>query len=366
MSKEEFKYLKSESYYSDLYDRFTVEKCRSWEKSGVSKDHVLIKDSKPDKNKIKEEFIVNVVLPTALYFIKGDRYAQKEKTIKEWIDSDRAKDELVNSAEPPEDIQCLTCGNIMAILSKDLHNWGPDKKDRVLFMYDCPNGCLPRRAFFNNGDEYRPKPNLCPKCDNVLDYTNERLTDKIITNYTCSRCGYKKSDELDFSTKKEKIDKNFVKDRERFCLTEEEGREYIGFREKNDSLFTLLKDSKDEEETKKKIAEIRKLNIADLNDILPQDLGKEGYIKLEFSKPEISKDVIIGFTIQDNKSGRIEYDSIHNLKKIINLILSNTNWRLMSEGISYKLGILSGRLRGYENDEDLLKLIKKHGPNINF
>lgn len=30
----------------------------------------------------------------------------------------------------------------------------------------------------------------------------------------------------------------------------------------------------------------------------------------------------------------------------------------MSDGINYRLGILSGRLRGYENDEDLLKLVK--------
>lgn len=33
----------------------------------------------------------------------------------------------------------------------------------------------------------------------------------------------------------------------------------------------------------------------------------------------------------------------------------------MGEGIYYRLGILTGRLKGYENDEDLLKLIKKYG-----
>jgi hypothetical protein len=32
----------------------------------------------------------------------------------------------------------------------------------------------------------------------------------------------------------------------------------------------------------------------------------------------------------------------------------------MSEGIYYRLGVLTGRLRGYENDEDLLRLIKKN------
>jgi len=44
------------------------------------------------------------------------------------------------------------------------------------------------------------------------------------------------------------------------------------------------------------------------------------------------------------------------LQKLIKSTLEKTNWRLMSEGVYYKLGILSGRLRGYENDEDLLNL----------
>ncbi len=30
----------------------------------------------------------------------------------------------------------------------------------------------------------------------------------------------------------------------------------------------------------------------------------------------------------------------------------------MSEGINYRLGYLSGRLKGYETEEDLMKIIK--------
>jgi hypothetical protein len=36
------------------------------------------------------------------------------------------------------------------------------------------------------------------------------------------------------------------------------------------------------------------------------------------------------------------------LKKIIEKSLKDTNWKLMSDGISCKLGILRGRLRGEE------------------
>ena len=31
----------------------------------------------------------------------------------------------------------------------------------------------------------------------------------------------------------------------------------------------------------------------------------------------------------------------------------------MSDGVDYRLGILSGRLKGYENEEDILKLMKQ-------
>jgi len=31
----------------------------------------------------------------------------------------------------------------------------------------------------------------------------------------------------------------------------------------------------------------------------------------------------------------------------------------MSEGINYRLGILAGRLRGYEKEQDLIRLVKK-------
>ncbi len=32
--------------------------------------------------------------------------------------------------------------------------------------------------------------------------------------------------------------------------------------------------------------------------------------------------------------------------------MRETNWRLMSDGISYRLGYLNGRLRAYEGEED--------------
>ena len=87
-------------------------------------------------------------------------------------------------------------------------------------------------------------------------------------------------------------------------------------------------------------------------------LKKEEYINLDFSKPGIGRDIIINFTVQDNKTDRGEYDSRIQLQRTIKKTLENTNWRLTSDGVIYRLGILSGRLKGYENDEDLIKLVK--------
>ena len=105
-----------------------------------------------------------------------------------------------------------------------------DKPDRVLFMYDCPNNCLPRRAFFSDGEEWRVKPHLCPKCNIALKEEQNNTEEKLITIRTCPTCGYIEKDEFEWSYKKEKkedeYDPNFATDRDRFCLTDEQGEEF--------------------------------------------------------------------------------------------------------------------------------------------
>lgn len=128
-----------------------------------------------------------------------------------------------------------------------------------------------------------------------------------------------------------------------------------------EQLSRFVKSWEEREKNKKlyeKLAKIKKLTVAELKKLLAAALKKEGYINLEFSKPEIKKDVIINFTVQDNKADRGEYDSRIQLQRILKKKLESTNWRLMSDGASYRLGILTGRLRGLESEGDLLKLIK--------
>ena len=103
---------------------------------------------------------------------------------------------------------------------------------------------------------------------------------------------------------------------------------------------------------------LKKLPVADLQQLLIPALKKEGYGKLKLSNPEIRKEIIVSFTIQDEKSNRAKYDSKKELEKIIEQVLRDTNWRLMSDSADYRLGILSGRLKGVRSEDDLVKLVK--------
>lgn len=218
------RHLKPNSYYSDLYDRHTVEKGRRIEKSYDERDSEEYKGKSNGKEEIEK--IKRVLKKFLLHMEMGERYTNKEKTIKEWMAADQKKDELYESAQAPEDIRCLTCRNRLKPTSKDL--WSEQgKNDRVLFMYDCPNKCMPRRAFFNTGEEWRIKPDLCLKCDTQLELKSDDDGERLLTTKTCPKCGYVEIDEYKWTHRgEEKVDENFGKDRDRFCLTDEEGLKY--------------------------------------------------------------------------------------------------------------------------------------------
>lgn len=129
-----------------------------------------------------------------------------------------------------------------------------------------------------------------------------------------------------------------------------------------EQLSRLVKSWEERDKNKEpydRLAKIKKLPIAGLFKLLSSILEKEGYIKLDFSKPEMGRGVIVQFTVQDDKSDREEYDSKTHLKMILQKGLESTNWQLMSDSISYHLGVLTGRLRGFELEEDLIKLIRE-------
>ena len=127
--------------------------------------------------------------------------------------------------------------------------------------------------------------------------------------------------------------------------------------EQASSFMEKWKEKEENKDLYDAIDNIKKLTISDLQKFLDPIIERAGYAKLEFEKPDLQKDVILGFGLQDAKSGRSDRESAYELKKLLKKSLEGTNWRLMSEGVSYRLGFLTGRLRGAEGEEDFKKLI---------
>ena len=352
-------YLRHKQEYIDRYDRITIDDCR-WRES-------FHKNYQAPGENLKEEIsmrktVGEIALYYDFFFATLDWWERKTEMVQKWMDHDAHRDKLIETTQAPEGIRCLKCWTPLTPKDKSLHDWN-GKGERVLFFYDCPSGCLPHRAFFDDGEEFRIKRELCPKCKVDLVRTHERIEDKkIINTDTCQQCGYSNTFEYELSTHEEKSDPDFEKDRARFCLTDEEGRKAQQTRFEMEQLKNLVDGWKEKEEHKEDydaVAKIQKLNVLDLEKVLAPAFEKADYLRLQLGAPEISKDFFLPFTVYDNKSERKDHASTYDLAKIIKKCLADTNWRLMSDGINYRLGFLSGRLRAYEREEDLLKLIKQ-------
>lgn len=362
-----YKYLKDHSYYSDLYDRLTIEECQRWENKEYPKS-LNETDEEAMLTKVKEEYFHKVVIRLGIYFLTADRAAKKSETIQEWMKRDQEKDERLANAEEPKHIRCLGCSSLLTdCISRDLMD-NHDGQEAVLFMFECGK-CHKRRAFWENGKEWEHKPK-CIQCRAEVVSESTKKDAIITTRYSCSHCGHVEVDTMDLNkNKEEKVDPDFEAHRKKYCISELEGKEIIRESQERKALLDSWKERDEKKELYQDIAKIQKLTIVELQTLLDPLLEKAGYTKLEFEKPTLEKDVILGFSLQDAKSGRGDYDSRHDLQKLFKKALSLTNWRLMSDGVTYRLGFLQGRLRGIEGEEKLKELLeseqKKRDKKIN-
>lgn len=349
-------HLRSKKEYLYQYDDLTINRCRSLEKSLRETNHkeYTLKDGtkiSPQETKSLQKSINKLLL----YITIGEAYEKKEETINNWIAEDKRKDTILEQANPPKSIQCRRCSSLMDCTNKELLG---EKNEIVLFFFECPNKCIPKRAVFSNGEEWKKDPISCPKCSLHLNEKSERKGDRIITKTTCSNCDYSKTDTLDLSPKEEPMDPQYETDKKRFCLTEEAGEEYISQKRRIKDLLEFMDDVKDKEDHKDVLDKIEKLSIPQLKEKIVGALENEVYQNITFETPLMDRIVSIGFSVED-PTNQHEYDSRQKLTKLLKTTLENTNCCLMSDGIYYRLGMLSGRIRIYENEKDILSLIKK-------
>lgn len=364
-----YTHLKERKYYEDLYDKFTVEEARRgmvhYDKFYAEFESKLPKGEKIDRP--GNAFLINVFYMETVGNELLDRYEKRDSTIIEWVARDEAKDEQITDARLTEEPYCHHCGKQgLRITDKSLMHRSKTYKigdpEEVLFMLRCPH-CDKNSAFWEDGTAWKVKPTVCPKCSSEVTHKTTKTKKTITITYTCKSCGHSFKDKMDLSSKKETPDPNFDKDRVHFCLEDTEFRERL-FKMRQDfrGMAELGKKFKDREDNKHiydVVKEMKQPKIAELVPLLSPVLEKAGYIEFHLDKPEMGRDVYVGFSCLDNKSDREDYDSRKTLKKLVDSALSDTNWRLMSDGISYRLGYLNGRVKAYEGEEALKELVVK-------
>ncbi len=358
MSMKPTPYLQDRAYYEDCYDRNTVEICREEKKSWFSN----LPPSTAADPRIRE--VINKIWPDLLWnvvswYVAGDRYTEREETIREWMAADRRRDDQLEKAVSPMDILCRACDTPMHEETKNLYGSSVSKEEKVLFIFRCPK-CKSGRGIYEDGTEWqRPYPGNCKKCNVILTRSYEGKDEHAVTISRCRRCGYEEREEIDLGpTKKPSAaeEHQFLLDRERYCFSEEKGQQYV--KRAPPSRMKVDEQTVEERRLREAAKQLKKTSIVSIEKILKAALPKEGYVRLRFQPPEMERDVIVKFTVHDERTERQEHTSRYSLQHCIEAALSETNWRLMSDGVHYRLGVLQGRLRGYEREEDLMKLIQ--------
>lgn len=107
------------------------------------------------------------------------------------------------------------------------------------------------------------------------------------------------------------------------------------------------------------VEQIKKLSVAELMNVLTPAVEAKHYTKINFSAPQIGRNLTMEFNCIDTQPNRQAYQSTRDLKRAIDKELLLTNWRLMSDGIHYRLGVLSGRLKAIESSDEIKKLAEK-------
>lgn len=337
-------HLKDRSYYENLYERKMIENQKYYY------------DKFNNSNDNKEKWILSFLW----CFIKMSDYKHRDETINKWMEKDKNRDIFYQNTKPIRDIvRCKFCNKIMELEDKDYSYWTDWKNDKILFIYRC-NECKKWRAFYNTWEEFETAKNYCKKCWEIIDYTAEFEWDILVKNFSCDSCWEKYIEKEDFSSsyKEEKITE---KDIDLHWYKEKEAYEMIKAYNSIDDLKNIMDWiwKKDENDIyKEKIKEIEKLNLYQLEKLINEKISKLDFINFKIINKEQVKtymkcefEVYYTWSFWDKTNKKFD--------KILNDILSNSNWKVQDNKTSEKLGLLNGFIFGYDIESDLIELVKK-------
>lgn len=349
-------YLKPKEYYENLYDRTTV--------GGARRDMELftklynkwfefMPEEKPTS--FRSAFHLNGLYMQLVGNHLLTRYDERDGYIQQMMLRDEAKDSRIADARLAHEPVCIHCKKIgLRIHDKDLYS--REGSEDVLLMLECTH-CQKMSAYWEDGGRWELPPTPCPKCRTAMDKADLRRGKVITTTYRCSACQYTYEHTLDLRIEEKKPDPDFEEDRYTYCFHDPKSlEEHRNAKQRYDGLIKLSTELREREKNKdayEAAAKLRRLTIVELKDLLSPILEQEGYAEFSLEKPEMGRFVVAPFSCLDSKSGRSGYESRKTLKKKLADALADTNWRLMSDGTSYRLGYLTGRLRAHEINVNL-------------
>lgn len=352
-----YQHLKDRPYYEDMYDRHTVEMCHRYEDPRPISEATL-EAAKGDVSPAQNQWCHDLASDWILFQTSGDRYLKREDTIEQWMEKDRRRDEMLERTRMPP-VSCPSCSKGMECIHKDV-NFDIDSDREWVEFYLCCKPCKQGKDVYENGTEVPRNPILCIKCNREVETDTKKKNGKRYYIETCKHCGHIEETESAIGKKKdptaEEI-KRFEYDKQRFCLNDQQGHRYRHWVESMKQIESQTKEEEANTELYDKLADTKKINIASLEKLLKAITKKVGYADLQITMPSPGQQIIVEFSVRDTEEKREEYDSRKTLDKAIEKALDNKNWSL-AEGVSYRLGLLSGRIRGYETEEELQKLTK--------
>lgn len=355
-------YVSERDVYEDRYDHTTVFIARLDMKSFLEFRHKWHEQS-PDteENKFRNTWHLNNIYMMMVGNKLVDRYNEREQAVRAMIAEDEDREVRLLATRLTSEPACEHCGKSgLRITDKEFMHRDVQEDDDVLFILHC-GACDKNTAVWEDGTLWEYRNTKCPKCQSVIEEKSARRGKVITTTYTCRNCSHTYKDKLDLNPKDDPEDPDYDEDRRIYCLQDEAVRkEHQDAKFRFEDLIRFAEDHKEKEDNKHiydAIKEMKKPKIAELTPLLQPILEKSGYIDFSIDKPAIDKDVIVGFNCLDSKSDRNDYDSQKTLEKLVKKTLEPTNWRLMTDGIHYRLGYLNGRIRAYEREEDLKKLV---------
>jgi len=338
--------LKEPSEYERQYDTFIIK--RFLDRKKASTESV----SDDEKEKALRDFTRELML----YFDKGEEWKAKRSTIEKWMDRDRRLDELYNNAQAPVGIYCTTCGDELEMNLKTPAE--KDGKDDVLFFYRCSKKHR-GRAFYSVGAAYISKPSLCVECgEDTLVSESGRDNDALTIIDTCTACGH--VDSFTFDSDPEFTDEEFESLRAKYCLSDEEGEQYLDMLSSMEDMKKLQEQIQDREDTQAMYAlieSIQRISVPQFKESMVKLMEDAAFSNIHFDDPVMKGDVQLKLYADDSTTANA-YDREKSITKLIRKELAHTNWKLMNDGVSFRMGVFTIRFRGFDNEDDVKKLVE--------